>query len=164
MNNRLEEAQNRFIQRVGRMSDAFGLNSFMAKIYAYLYLSNSPLSLDDIANALGASKGNVCLNIRELEKWGAVKKVWVKGSRKDFYEAEPDIKRILSNKIKSSIQKRISEISMMTNEFNDIIASINEELTEEEKNIAKGYQERIKKIEDLRNLASNVLAFADKFF
>jgi len=43
-----------------------------------------PLSLDTIVEKLKMSKGSVSLNIRELEKWDAVKKIWVNGTRKDF--------------------------------------------------------------------------------
>lgn len=164
MNNKLEEAQNKFIERIGHLCDAFGLNSFLAKLYALLYLNSKPLSLDEISEILGVSKGNVSINIRELEHWGAVRKVWVKGSRKDFYEAELDIKMIISNRLKTSIQKRILEVTTMTNEFNNTVASINDELSEDEKNIAQGYRERIRKVEELKNLASSALNFADRLF
>lgn len=162
MSNRLEVAQNKFIESIGRMSDTFGLNSFVAKLYGFLYLNAKPLSLDEIVEALGASKGNVSINIRELQKWGAVRKVWVKGSRKDFYEAELDIKKVFSNKLKNAIQKKISEVSNMIDEFNNIILSADGELNEEEKNIANGYMKRLKEIESLKALASNALNFADK--
>lgn len=164
MNKRLEEAQNKFVERIGLMSDAFGLNSFVTKIYALLYLSNKPLSLDEIAEALGSSKGNVSVNIRELENWGAARKIWIKGSRKDFYEANTDIKSIFLNKLRSSLQKRISEVSSVIEGFNGIIASINGELTAEEKKIVSNYKERIKKIEELKGLVSNAIVLANKLF
>jgi len=162
MNAKLESIQHKFLAKLGQISDDFGLNDFVAKLYGYLYLNARPLSLDEIAEALGASKGNVSINIRELEKWGAVRKIWVKGSRKDFYEAELDIKKVFLTKLKSAVQKRISEISSMTEEFNNIILSANGELTEEEIKIANGYMERLKKIDELKRSASNALNFADK--
>ncbi len=39
---------------------------------------------------LKISKGDASLNIRELERLGIVKKIWIRGDRKDFYEAELD--------------------------------------------------------------------------
>jgi len=162
MNNKLEAAQNKFLESISRMCDAFGLNSFVAKLYAFLYLNAKPISLDEMTKALGASKGNVSINIRELENLGAVKKVWMKGSRKDFYEAESNIKKVFTNKIRSAIQKRIVEVSDMTQEFNDIISSADGELTQEEINIAKGYQDRLNKINELKTLASAALTFTEK--
>lgn len=162
MNNKLELAQDRFIERIGNMCSKFGLNHFLAQLFAVLYLNNRPLSLDDLADRLKVSKGNVSINIRELERWGAVRKVWIKGSRRDFYEAESDIKKVFTDRLKSSIQKRISEVNSMIQEFNDIILSADGELTEEERQIAGTYTERLRKIEGLNKLASNAFILADK--
>ena len=164
MNSKLEAAQNKFIESIGKLAESFGLNKFTAQLYAVLYLSNKPLSLDELVEMLGASKGNVSLNIRELENWGAVKSVWIKGSRKDYYEAEPDIKSVFMNKLKSSLGKRISKVSEMIEEFKSIVESANGELTDEEKKVAKNYKERLKKIEEMKGLASKALAIAEKFF
>lgn len=163
MDNKLEKAQDRFIERVGKLAESFGLNKFIAQLYAVLYLSDKPLSLDDMVMRLKGSKGNISLNIRELEKWGAVRNVWVKGSRKDYYEADLDIKKVFSNKLKTSVQKRIAEVSGIIDEFNGMVQSTDSELTEDEKRLAKIYQERLKKIEDLKALAVTALNFAEKF-
>lgn len=137
MNSKLEIAQNKFMESIGNLAESFGLNKFTAQLYAVLYLSNAPLSLDELTERLGASKGNVSLNVRELENWGAVKSVWVKGSRKDYYEAEPDIKRVFMNKLKASLGKRISQVSGMLEEFKNIVESADGELTEEEEDREK---------------------------
>jgi DNA-binding transcriptional regulator GbsR (MarR family) len=118
--------------------------------------------LDEISEWLQVSKGNVSINIRELENWGAVRKVWVKGSRKDYYEANLDIKKVIANKLRSSVQKRMVEISSMLDDFRSIIQSASGELTEEEKRIVAVYDDRLKKIEDIKTLASNALSVAEK--
>ena len=164
MNAKLEMAQDKFMESIGKLAESFGLNKFMAQLYALLYLSDRPLSLDELVERLKASKGNISLNIRELESWGAVKSVWVKGSRKDYYEADFDIKRVFINKLRSSLSKRISQVSGMVEEFKGIVESANGELTEEEKKIAKHYKERLKKIEEMKDLASKALTIAEKFF
>lgn len=163
MNNKLEVAQHKFIEHIGKLCDSFGFNKFVAQLYALLYLSDRPLSLDDIVERLRVSKGNISINIRELEKWGAVKNVWVRGSRKDFYEAELDIKKVIANKLKSGMQKRIQEVSNMSDEFKGIVKSAETELNDEEKKIAKVYEERLKKIDELKELALSTLSLAEKF-
>lgn len=165
MNDKLEMAQDRFMDSIGRLCGNFGLNKFVAQLYALLYLSDKPLSLDEITERLKVSKGNVSLNIRELEKWGAVRKVWVRGSRKDYYEANLDVKSVIANKVKTSVQKRISEVSSMIEDFNRMVQSAkNEVSSEEEKNIVKVYEERLKKIEELKAFAANAMSLAEKFF
>lgn len=164
MHNKLELAQNRFIEGIGKLAESFGLNQFIAQLYAVLYLSDKPLSLDDLVAKLGASKGNISLNIRELEKWGAVRNVWVKGSRKDYYEADTDIKKVAIAKAKSSLQKRISQVSGMISEFKELVAQTEGEMTDEDRKMIKTYNERLKKIEDMRKLASKALIIAEKLF
>jgi DNA-binding transcriptional regulator GbsR (MarR family) len=104
----------------------------------------------------------VSLNIRELEKWGAVRSVWVKGSRKDYYEADLDVKKVVGNKLKTGIQKRVQEVSSMIDDFKAIVQSATGELTEEERHIVKIYEERLKKIEELKTLVSNAMSLAEK--
>jgi len=162
MHTKLEIAQHKFIEHISMLCDSFGLNKFVAQLYALLYLSDKPLSLDDMVERLKVSKGNISVNIRELEKWGAVRNVWVKGSRKNYYEANLDLKKVITNKLRSGAQKRLSEIEGMLDEFKNIIRSASGELAEEEKDLAKVYEERIKRVEELKDFGINALALAEK--
>lgn len=164
MNRKLEMAQDKFIESIGKLCGSFGLNKFVAQLYAVLYLSNKPLSLDEMAEELEVSKGSVSINIRELEKWGAVKNIWVKGSRKDYYEAEPDVKKVAINKIRSGVRKRIEQVSDMIEEFRELTRSAEGEMTDEDRKMLKAYNEKLKKIEDMKTLASKALGVAEKFF
>ena len=86
----LEEAIDTFIQGAGKVSSALlgMINRVGGQIYALLFIADEPLSLDEIAERLGVSKSNVSVNIRMLEDYNLVRKVWIKGSRKDYYAAE----------------------------------------------------------------------------
>lgn len=162
MNSQLEKVQNKFLEALGRMSNNFGLNDFVIKLYGILYLNSKPLSLDEMAEALGSSKGNVSINIRELEKWGAVRKIWVKGSRKDFYEADLDIKKVLSHKLNSAIVKRLSEVSVMIQELDRIISGLDSELSEGDKMVALNYKERLGKLDEVKNMLSDFFSLTEK--
>lgn len=164
MNNKLEMAQDKFVDSIGKLAESVGINHFTAQLYAVLYLSDKPLSLDELVERLKASKGNISLNIRALEEWGAVKNIWVKGSRKDYYEVDPDIRKVVSNKLKSAVEKRIAQVSDMMGSFKELIQSAEGEMSDEDKRIAKTYHERLKKIEDIKGLASKALNLAGKFF
>lgn len=86
----LEQAIDTFIQGAGKVSSALlgMINKAGGQIYALLFISDEPLSLDEISKQLGISKSNVSINIRMLEDYYLVRKVWIKGSRKDYYAAE----------------------------------------------------------------------------
>jgi DNA-binding transcriptional regulator GbsR (MarR family) len=162
MDNKITLAQDRFIEGVGNICNKFGLNQFLVQLFIVLYLNKKSLSLDELAGILKASKGNVSINIRELERWGAVRKIWVKGSRRDYYEAEGELSKVFLERLRSSIQKRIGEVSVMLREFEQSISFLDGGLTEEEKRAVKVYRERLRKIAELKDLVSRILGLAEK--
>ncbi len=99
-----------FVELIGNMGAGLGLSKPACQLYALLFIKEKPLSLDAMAESLGISKGNVSVNIRALERWGAVKKVWKKGSRKDYYRAEEDIERIIAERLSEGMGRRIGEL------------------------------------------------------
>ena len=101
------DARWRFIEAGGRTTQSFGLGRMIGQIYAFLYLCDAPRCLDDIAEGLAVSKASVSIAVRQLEGWLAVRKVWVKGDRKDYYEAETDFGVILRNGFLDSLGKKI---------------------------------------------------------
>lgn len=163
MHKKLEIAQDKFIEGVARIGNILGINSFNAKLYAFLYLNNKPKSLDEITDALGVSKGNVSVNIRQLEKWGAVRNVWVKGSRKDFYQVNPDIKNVFLDNVKDAIRKRVDELSVLIEEFKQILETMDADTNEEDIVIIATYRDRLKKIVELKTMTSNLLSLAENF-
>ena len=82
------------VEAGGRTSQAFGLSRLFGQIYTYLYLSPEPQSLDELAEGLGVSKASVSIAARQLESWGALRCIWKRGDRRDYYEAETDFRRL----------------------------------------------------------------------
>jgi DNA-binding transcriptional regulator GbsR (MarR family) len=58
-----------------------------------------------MSESLAISKGNVSINVRALERWNMVKTVWVKGDRKDYYEAETDFWKIVKGVLREREKK-----------------------------------------------------------
>ena len=98
------------IKMAGLLSSRLSISPIAGQIYALLYLSRSPVSLNDMVRELGISKGSASTNIRALEFWGAVKKVWVNSDRKDYYEGNPGIEDIVLKRIKEGVEKRMNEV------------------------------------------------------
>ena len=80
-----------FIQDYGLGYQSFGLPKLMGKVVGLLLYHGEPLSLDDITEQLHVSKGPVSQIMRRLREHNLVRRIWVPGSRRDFYQAEPDI-------------------------------------------------------------------------
>lgn len=96
-----------FARFAGEMAESFSFNKSLGQIYGLLYISSEPLSLSDIARELLMSKGNASLNLRVLEEWNAVRRVFVSGTRQDFYEANRDLKQIVVRRIVEGLDKRM---------------------------------------------------------
>src|SRR5207245_2860456 len=56
-----------------------------------LYITGAVLSMDDIMEKLGISRGNVSMNLSKLVEWGLVRRVHKRGDRKDYYESLSDV-------------------------------------------------------------------------
>ena len=87
----LEEAKNRFIHSWGEMGPQWGINRTMAQLHALLMISEKPLSTDDVMAELGISRGNANMNLRSLADWGLVRRTYVKGDRKEYFQSDKDV-------------------------------------------------------------------------
>ncbi|HNS32923.1 MAG TPA: hypothetical protein PKN36_08130 [bacterium] len=124
MDKKITEIRDRFIEAVGNMGESIGLNRTVCQIYALLYISPDPLSPADIGRLLAVSKGNVSINMKKLEEWNAVKKVWRKGYARSLYRANDDIESIVVDKLKTGIEKRASLMKNTIAELKTSIKSI----------------------------------------
>ena len=91
---KLPTAVEQFVLRWGDMGGQWGVNRSVAQIQALLYLSERPLTAEDIAETLGMARSNVSNSIRELLGWKLIRRVPVLGDRRDHYEAEADLWQI----------------------------------------------------------------------
>ena len=80
-----------FILHWGEMGSQWGVNRSVSQIHGLLYLSESPLTAEDISERLGMARSNVSNSLKELLGWNLIRRVPVMGDRRDHYEAETDI-------------------------------------------------------------------------
>lgn len=84
-------AKNQFLQCWGEMGSSWGINKTMAQIHALLMVSEQPLSTDDVMSELQISRGNANMNLRSLVDWGLVRRSYVKGDRKEYFQSEKGV-------------------------------------------------------------------------
>ena len=94
---KLPPAVEQFVLRWGDMGGQWGVNRSVAQIQALLFLSDRPLTAEDIADTLGMARSNVSNSIRELLSWKLIRRVPVLGDRRDRYEAEADLWQIMTH-------------------------------------------------------------------
>ena len=149
MNKTLTDAQDVFLGKINQICNRFGLNNIMAQLYAVLYLTDKPLSLSEMVERLKISKASVSINIRALERYGMAKRVWVKGSRKDYYEAEADIAKVIMDRVKSMAQSRLSEVDDMLKSSYSILDSVTP-YNKEEKETMEVFRQRLNRLTKLQ--------------
>ena len=88
---RLTPAMRKYIVHWGEMGGRWSVNRSVAQIHALLYLSERPLTAEEIAVKLELARSNVSNSIRELMAWDLIRRVPVKGDRRDHFEAETDL-------------------------------------------------------------------------
>ena len=88
---KLPGAVERFVLHWGDLGGQWGVNRSVSQIQALLYLSERPLTAEEIASKLGLARSNVSTSIRELMAWDLIRRVPVKGDRREHFEAETDL-------------------------------------------------------------------------
>lgn len=115
----LDPVVHRFIEDAGSTTQAMGLGRVVGQIYAYLFFSPEPRNLADLKDTLGISKGSASTCVRQLEQWGAVRKIWIKGDRKDYYEANDWLGKILRSLMLETVGKKLQGYASLLDDAED---------------------------------------------
>ncbi len=86
----MDERTERFIERMGMFVEADGLPRIAGRIFGLLLVQADPCSLDDMADALGVSKGSISTDARLLEQFGLLQRITRPGDRRDYYTLSED--------------------------------------------------------------------------
>jgi DNA-binding transcriptional regulator GbsR (MarR family) len=124
MSQSLAKIKKDFTQGLSQISRFWGFPKGMGAIFAVLYLSPTALSLDEIVQETGLTKGAVSTEIRALARMGLVHRSSKLGDRKDYYEAEADFYAA----IRSILKER------QNTEFDRAVRSVKETLEKMEEN------------------------------
>lgn len=143
MHDALEAVNESTVAGLGRLAGFFGFSEVMGRLYGTLMLSPEPLSLDDLASSLQISKGSVSMNMRDLERWGMAKEVWMRGERKKYYRAESDLWQVILNVLGTREQREVQvALEVLTDSIETLKAAENE-LTPEEAELSRYYLDRM---------------------
>jgi len=140
---RLPAAVQEFILRWGDMGGQWGVNRSVAQVQALLYLSEKPLTAEDIADALGMARSNVSTSIRELLAWKLIRRMPVLGDRRDHYEAEADLWQIMARIVQGRKER---EIDPAVAAINDVLKA-----AEGDPTIGKVAMARLREMQNFTN-------------
>jgi len=92
----LDAAAMRVADAVGALMESWGFKRNMGRLWSVLYLENRPLSAAEIGERLSLSAGAVSMLLGEMQEWGAIKKTWMPGERREYFEPETSIWKMVS--------------------------------------------------------------------
>lgn len=103
----LGEARDLAIDACGRIAEFWGFTRTMGRAFGLLYLSREPLPQAEIQARLGISAGSASMTLSALGRWGVVHKVWVRGQRREHYQAETDFWKMISGVLNERERREI---------------------------------------------------------
>jgi DNA-binding transcriptional regulator GbsR (MarR family) len=103
-----------FISGLSNISGFWGFPKGMGAIFAVLYLSPGPLSLDELVSQTSLTKGSISTNVRGLARLGLIHPLSQTGDRRDYYIAETDfyqaVRAILLERRNSDFDRAIATV------------------------------------------------------
>ena len=130
MPDRSEQLKHDFIEAVSQISRFWGFPKGVGAVFGVLYLAPGPLSLDEIVQRTGLTKGAISTNVRALARMGLVYRSSRLGDRKDYYVAETDfyaaVRSILSERQNAEFAGSIQAIHHTLDELRAARGSIEE--------------------------------------
>lgn len=79
-----------FVLHFGEMGSRWGINRTVGQIYALLYVAENPLNAEQITEALGVSRSNVSMGLKELDTWRLIRRLHLPEDRRDHFAALED--------------------------------------------------------------------------
>jgi len=156
--NDLIEARQRMIGNLSRISEFWGYSRAMGGLYAALYLSPGPVSLDELVPIVGVTKGAISTNIRALEQLGMVHRHLRAGDRKDYYEADTDFwkiaKTVLERRQKPEFDQALNGISLTLQQVRSRARSRSQADSE----LARFYEQRLEAMERFFHTLDGIVA------
>ncbi|HEV3030043.1 MAG TPA: ArsR family transcriptional regulator [Polyangia bacterium] len=103
----LRRARDLGIDTCGRIAEFWGFTRTMGRAFGLLYLSHEPLPQAEIQARLGISAGSASMTLAALGRWGVVHRVWVRGQRREHYQAETDFWKMISGVLNERERREI---------------------------------------------------------
>src|ERR1700732_4810267 len=155
---RLQQVEDDFVDLWDTMSSLWGISPTMARIHGLLYITGEALSMDDIMERLGISRGNVSMNLAKLVEWGLVRRVHKRGDRKEYYESLSDVWEMFTLVASQRKRREIDPILSTLRHCKEVLTADGPLPASEEG------EKRLNRINDLLKFLTLVDSLAQRFF
>jgi len=118
------------IDAVGNVIEFWGFKRNQGRVWAFLYLRGEAFSASAIEKQLGLSKGGVSMLLRDLERWGVVRRVRAPGQSAWRYQAETEFVKMVTRVIEERetqfigrVRADLAEASRLAAEAGDVLSA-----------------------------------------
>jgi DNA-binding transcriptional regulator GbsR (MarR family) len=112
----IREAELLAADSIGDVIEHWGFRKALGRTWTVLYLAGEPLSASELQERLDMSAGAMSLTLTELQRWGVVHRVARPGERREFFEAENSLWKMISRVVNErerhlaqSVHERLEE-------------------------------------------------------
>src|SRR5512133_999618 len=86
---------------VGALMELWGFRRQLGRVWSVLFLSDRPLAAPELCDRLHISTGLLSMSLAELRRWGVVRAVEIPGDRKEHFEAETNVWRLVAKVLRA---------------------------------------------------------------
>jgi HTH-type transcriptional regulator, glycine betaine synthesis regulator len=153
----LQRADLAVADAVGALMELWGFRRQLGRVWGVLFLSDRPLAAPELCDRLEISTGLLSMSLAELRQWGVVKGVTVPGDRKEHYEAETNVwrmvTRVLREREKRAVEAALSAFEAALREVHRAQGDVDPAV----KRLARFKAKRLELLADLCRAALGVL-------
>ena len=156
MQSTLSELEKEVIDIFVRTAGVLNLPRSVGELYGLLFISPEPLCINDCMKKLNISKGSTSQGLKILRSFGAVKSVYIPGDRRDFFEAESALRRIVTGFVNEQVRPHLEN-------GKERMARLEKLSAESDPNHQEFFAERISHLKNWQKRANLLLPFALNF-
>jgi DNA-binding transcriptional regulator GbsR (MarR family) len=139
---------------VGSLMELWGFRRQLGRIWAVLFLSDRPLAAPDLCERLHISTGLLSMSLAELRRWSVVRSVEIPGDRKEHFEAETNVWKLVSRVLRER-EKRAVESALAT--FDGVLVELRAALADVDPAVKRAARFKAKRLELLASLSRAAL-------
>ncbi len=136
-----------------RTADLLGLPKSIGQVYGLLFCTEEPLPLDAIKDRLQISKGSTSQALNTLKRLRAIKPVLILGERRDYYEPELQLRRLVSGFLNEQVIPHLDSGKVRIHAIK----------TQKEEDIPPKLQERLDRLNAWRSQSIKLIPIITKF-
>ena len=117
-----------FVLHFGEMGSRWGINRTVGQIYAVLFLSKTPLNAEEITTALGISRSNTSMGLKELQAWNLVRLRHLPDDRRDYFTTPDDLWEIVRTLVAERKKREIDPTLTKLRELIEMMSTFYEDM------------------------------------